>query len=165
MRRFCKDDIEFHANGFQHSRVAVNIKVYKRLENQKLPLDLGGYSDDGGVTWHQGLTDPQFTWEWIEEHVSEDEMNEWFATACSDGVEMLVEYAEELFPHDKFYQEGRQGGWIVMDGAYENVVEHWDAIQVSKWGKFAKYARAAADDIPYKVLDLIYINVFERGEQ
>ncbi len=41
--------------------------------------------------------------------------------------------------HAKVYSEGRQGGWLVVNGLPD--VEEWDAIQLGKWAQFARYMR------------------------
>lgn len=84
----------------------------------------------------------------------------WFALACQSNWEMLENDAHEIFgKHVKVWSEGRSGGWAVVEGLPD--IEEWDAIMVSKWAKFAKYARALADDVPYQMCSLILINRWE----
>lgn len=155
-----RTDVEFHSDGFRPSRPAVNVKVRGSYDDVTLPLELGGVSEDGGKTWQAVLTDPLFTHEWIEDNMSEESVFGFFDAACQDAWEMLTEDAKEIFgSHVKVYSEGRSGGWAVVDGLPE--FDTWDAIMLGKWGKFTRYARAYADDVPRAMVDLIYANVFE----
>lgn len=159
-RQFCKDDIEFHSDGYRAGNAAINIKVYSDPRRVPLPLDLGSYRNVGETEWHKSETDYRFTWDWIDEHLTEEQLNEWWWLAANNNLEMVLDYAKELFLGEKFHTEGRSGGWLVMDRAGSDVVASWGALMVSKWGRLAKYARAAADDVNRTMLDLIYFNVF-----
>ena len=158
---FRKADVEFHSDGFRPAQVAVNIKVYGWWRQVPLPLDLGRYSDDQGATWHDVRTHVLFTHEWIEDHVTDEDLSMWFDEACQANLEQVLDYAAELYPGRKFWQEGCQGGWLVMDRERASDVAAWDALEVSTWGRLAKYARVCADDVPRAMLDLVYINVFD----
>lgn len=162
-----KDDIEFHSDYFGPVRPAVNVKIYADWRRVSLPLDMGRYSDDQGKTWKNNGTDAGFTVEWIEENVSEGAFETYFQLACENGWEALQDIAEEIYGKDaKVYSEGRSGGWAVVHGIDDDV-DGWDAVALSKWRKFAKLARATADDVPRALLDGLYANVYEpeRDEQ
>lgn len=146
-----KADIDYHSDGYRDSKPAVNVKVYDSLTSGHRKFLK--YNPD---------TDPEFTEEWIEEHVSEDAMNDYWEFALEQGWEMLQTDAETIFGYGtKVYSEGRSGGWAVVDGITAQSVEEWDAIEFNKWKRFAKYARQQADDIMYLVIDGIYYNEFE----
>lgn len=155
---YSKESVEFHSDGCgRGSDPAVNVKVYGSALNIPLPLDLGRYSDDGGETWKISRTDAEFTHEWIEEHLSDDV--ELFNIACEDGWMMLQEEAVEIFGSGvKVYSEGRSGGWAIVDGLPE--FESWNAVDLMRWRKFEKFAKAVADDIPRQIIELAYFNVF-----
>lgn len=53
--------------------------------------------------------------------------------------EDVQETAEHYLGEVKVWQEGRSGGWLVVDGLPE--IESWDAIQLSKWARFEKAVR------------------------
>jgi hypothetical protein len=90
----------------------------------------------------------------------EDEDGTWFEATCEDSWEMLGNDVEEIFgPNVKLYAEGRSGGWAVIDGLAD--FEEWDAIDLAKWRRFEKYAHIYANDIPYQVACLWYLNIFE----
>jgi len=121
---------------------------------------MGRFSDDGGATWQDSRTDYRFTWDWIDEHLTQEWLDQWWWIAADDKLEMVLDYAKELFPGEKFYTEGRSGGWLVMDRTGHSDVDSWDAIMVGKWGRLVKFARACADDVNRTMLDLLYVNVF-----
>lgn len=151
--RFTKADIEFH---YDHgrSRPAVNVKVHNAWVGEFAKL-LPQVSED-----IDGKANPHFNEEWLERHVSEDAWQDYFYSACEDGWELLQMDAEEVFGRGvKVYSEGRQGGWAVVEGI-DTDVESWDAIAVARWGKFARWARAQADDVPYQMVRHAYINKF-----
>ena len=151
-----KADIQFHGIGYGY-RVgpAVNVKIHDRPTKQLCEQ----------VSAMEGPDDPRFTLEWIDQHLSDDQRNTYWEFACSDAWERLQEAvnAENIFGRQvEIFSEGRSGGWAMVKGFEDrSVVEGWDAIAVSRWAKFATYARQQADDVPYQYLDLIYINWFQ----
>jgi len=122
-------------------------------------------------TWHKGYkqfvkdtsdVNPEFTEEWIEEHVSDDEMQSYWEFAIEQGWENLQNDAEEIFGRGtKVYSCGRSGGYAYIDGFTHESVESWDAIEFNKWRRFARYAKQEASGIMYLVIDGIYYNKFE----
>lgn len=138
-----KQDVEFHSDSWAHSaRPAVNVKIY----DFDAPREHEFYS-------------AAFTREDAEAML---EREEWlFGAACESKWEDLQSDAEEIFDHYdvKVWSEGRSGGWAVVDGLPD--VEDWDAVLLSKWAKFARYARAQADDVPYTMVWLGYVNTIE----
>ena len=152
MTRFKKADIKFHSEGYgRNMRPAVNVKVYDTLTDHLVER----------VKDEQGLPSA-FSLEWIDEHLTDDARSDWFNIACTDGWEMLTELAREIWHHNpriEVYSVGRSGGWAVVEGI-SKCVEDWDAIDVARWGRFAKLARELADGIMYQVVDLIAVNEF-----
>lgn len=151
-----KGDIEFHSDGFRASKPAVNVKVYDSLDN-------------GFRKWSQDNDgNPHFTLDWIEEHCTDEYLDQLFWSMCEHRWDDLWDEAREIWGWDKrgdkyrvhVYSEGRSGGWAVVDGI-NNDVDSWDAIEFSKWRRFAKFARATADYVMVDVIDSIYINEFE----
>jgi hypothetical protein len=122
-------------------------------------------------TWHDGYRafvksepdhHPEFTEDWIEEHVSEDSMQAYWEFAIESGWENLQNDAEEIFGKGtKVYSCGRSGGYAYIWGITRESVDGWDCIEFNKWRRFAKYARQEADGIMYMVIDGIYYNKFE----
>ena len=147
-RRFRKEDVETHSDGFRPSLPAVNVKVYGSWTDQ----------DAAEVLAENASTDERFSVEWLEER--EDELSWLFWEACSSGWEMIEQDAEEIFGGGvKVSAEGRQGGWAVVDGLPD--LEQWDAVMVAKWAKFRRYARAEAENVPRAMVSIAYINAFE----
>lgn len=161
-----KADIEFHSDGYgRDSHAALNVKVYGG--RVKLPLDLGGSGPIGGpITYH--VSDPRFTHDWIDGHVSDERQNDAFQWACESGWDMANDEAAEVFgPGHRVYSEGRSGGWMVVHyGTYSRPqfdredVDGWDAIALGKWRKFAKWIDAIVGDIPRVIAEDLYVNEF-----
>jgi hypothetical protein len=97
---------------------------------------------------------------WAGDLLERGKWPEWaFGAACENGWEDLQRDAEDIFgTRAKVRSEGRSGGWCVVDGISE--LESWDAVMVSKWARFARWARAAADGIPFDMAMLLAINDF-----
>jgi len=105
--------------------------------------------------------DPRYTWDWIDEHLSDDEREYWCQWACTHELECATDYARELWGnHVTVHTEGRSGGWAIVDGLNQDV-DTWDAIAFSKWQRFERYCAALVDDTLYQYATLIYFNVFE----
>jgi len=160
-----KIDVQFHADWMHDERPAVNVKVYGSIDDVKLPLDLGSFSEDGGKTFTAVTTDPKFTQDWVRGNVIErDQEVDTFVWefAIEDGREQITEFAKELWgPNTKVDFEGRSGGWAVPHGGNMSSFEDWNAIDLAKWYRFEKYAKAVADDVPRAMLENIYVNEFE----
>jgi len=136
-----KDDVEQYSG-----RPAVNVKVYKNVHDVKLP-------DTAEFNVH-------LTHEWIERHVSDEYMDGLFWLICEDEFEQVQQDAADIFGAGVTVERaGRSGGWAVVHGLED--VEDWDAVMLAKWRKFAKYARAIADDVPYQLIASIACNEFE----
>ncbi len=151
---YSKSDVQFHSDGFREGRPAVNVKVYGTLE-RAFPEFV-----------RDERPDARFTLDWIEEHLGDDGYSNYFQFACESEYEYLESWAtgkddDGLFPDHsvRLKVEGRSGGWVAVDGLPE--LEDWDAILLARWRKFERIAREIADGIPYQMLSLIYINLFE----
>lgn len=146
-KRYSRDDVEQHADRGE-LRPAVNVKVYGSMANA-----FAAFARDE-------QPDPRFTMEWIDEQLSDEQLDSYFWTTCEWQWEQLVEDAEEIFgAGTSVVQEGRMGGWAVVESLPD--LESWDAIQLGKWRRFERYAKGLADDIPYSMLGNIYANAFE----
>lgn len=145
-----KDDVEFHSDGFRPGRPAVNVKVYGRVDSDKV-------FEDARLN---GVDDPRFE-PWYRERLEDDSFAEhYFEFACESGWEWLQTDAEDTFGKGvKVYSEGRSGGWAVVDGLPD--FDSWDAVMLAKWARFAKSARITADAIPSDMAILAGINSFE----
>ena len=154
MARFTKEDITYHSDGWSGRRPAVNVKVHDTLAQ-------------GFAKWAKDEPDhdPRFTVEWIEANLSDERQSDWFGLACESGYEDAENDAQEIWgSHVKVYSQGRSGGWAVVDGIDQDV-DSWDAIKVSEWAKWAKWTRANADYTMARMVDLIYINVFDQWQE
>jgi hypothetical protein len=145
-KTYSKADVSFHSDGFRDRRPAVNVKVHRSLYDLVLPLP---------------DTNPHLTREWIESHLSDDDLDWLFWHMCETEMEMIEQDAKEIFgSHVTVEQEGRSGGWVIVVGLDD--VDEWDAVALAKWRKFAKYARNIADGIPEQMVYCIELNEFEQ---
>lgn len=135
-----KDEIDF-----REGCPAVNVKCYEFWPK----------NSERNPEWPE-----DFTEEWARERLSEDTLSEWWWDACAFGFERLQTDAEECFPgwSVQVYSAGRSGGWAIVEGLPP--VADWDAIMLSRWARYARWARQQADDVPYLTADMIYHNVY-----
>ncbi len=159
-----KDDVEFHSDYGREARPAVNVKCYRGIDSVTLPLSLGFVKDIGESDFREVLTVPAFTLEWVEGYLEANPgaANDYWQFACEDGWEQLQSVAEDIWGKVKVYAEGRMGGWAIVEGI--NDFDSWDALDLSKWYRFEKSAKAIAADIPRAILEGIYANAFEAEE-
>lgn len=142
---YSKKNVQWHMDGMGPSVPAVNVKV------RAFPLLDAKYL---------AAEDPEFTIEWVNEHLDEDELDRWFWIACDSSRDMLQEDAHEIFGSwAKLYSEGRSAGWIMVDKIRDT--DDWDAIELGKWRKFERYAHDYANNVPAEMLSLIELNVFQ----
>lgn len=147
-----KDQVEFHSEYGRGGRPAVNVKVYARVDSDAAIGAAREYEGDS--------LDPRFE-QWYRERLEDDSFAEhYWSFAVESAWEQLQADAEEVFgPGVKVYSEGRSGGWAVVDGLPD--FDTWDAIDLSKWARFSKWARIYADAIPGDMAILASINAFE----
>ncbi len=140
-----KADVETHYE-YGRRKPAVNIKVRGWLNEEAVTAS--EYAAEG------------LTLAWIEEHLTEEQRAAWWQAACEDGFEQAQDDAREIFgSHVKCWQEGRSGGWLVVEGIAD--IDSWDAIMLGKWRRFARWTQSTADYTPARTVDLIAINVWE----
>jgi len=154
--------VTMHSEMGRDGHPAVNVKVYwsTRTMETLLPLSLCMVKEAGDADFRSVETDPGFTLDWIDSHLTEDEQQSWWNLSCEDHFEQAEELAKETFgSHVKVYSEGRSGGWLVVYGLGD--VEDWNADEVEQWTTFADQVRAIADDVPYGYLWNVNANVYE----
>lgn len=150
-----KEDVEFHSDFGRDSRPAVNVKVnnaYGWATDETLIRKV--LADNSAET-----DAPDFL-RYMEEHAEDERlgMAAWEA-ACESAWEMLQNDGREVFGRGvKVWQEGRSGGWAVVDGLPD--FDSWDAMDLNRWRTFARYARNLADDVPYLMVDFAYFNAY-----
>lgn len=145
---------------------SVNVKVYPDAAQLAalLPLDLGGYSDDGGETYTAVTSDPGFTPEWID-NLPDDVRQTWWDLACEDGWEEARELARESFVYRgvTVYSAGRSGGHLIVDGLGD--VDEWDDDDLTRWENFATGVRAIVDTTTHRWLWNLHANVWETRDE
>lgn len=137
-RRFRKLDIERHTDhGYGTYYPAVNVKV------QSLDCTIDDVAQRFGCTEDQAEKALGIAWD----SECEQFWAYWQDTTgdLENGLYGSPEYAH--FPGYKVmvYAAGRSGGWLIVEGLPP--VEEWDAILVSRWGRFVKDVMA---DIEYR---------------
>jgi hypothetical protein len=152
-RTYTRDDVQTHSDHFGPGRPAVNVKVYRDLHD----------------AWDEYVRDERqdegFTLEWIEDNISDDQLDAIFWHACEAEFEYLEGWAtsaeDSLFPDDRvtLHRAGHSGGWIEVEGLPD--IEEWDAVRLARWRRFERIARDIADGIPIQMLSLIEINDYE----
>lgn len=141
-----KSDVETRYIRGEHLP-AVNVKVHGSVAPAILETVERDTGETGFAAWGAALLDadkwPEWTWE----------------SALEIGWETLRNDAEELLGAGVTVEsDGRSGGWCVVIGLPE--IETWDAVQLAKWARFAKWARQEADAIPYLMADVLAINTY-----
>lgn len=125
----------------------VNVKVYGSIT----PTILAQVEQESG---EQGFA------EWAQAKLDTNSFPEWECEAAFQSAwDMLQADVEEIFGKGvKVYSEGRSGGWAVVPGLPP--IESWDAIALSRWARFEKYAKAYAKGIPYDMAMLAAISTY-----
>jgi hypothetical protein len=132
-------EISYHQGGTQGLPM-VNVKVYGQLPDQ---------DEESGMTL-----------EWAEAHLNESQIQGWWDLACDLGFQDAQDEAMQIFgEHVKCYQQGRSGGWFVVEGLGD--VDEWDAVMLNKWTKFAMLTQESVDLVPWRCMNLIGLNVYE----
>lgn len=156
-RRYRKSDIDTH---YDHGRSlpAFNVKVYATCDDataKRVATD-NGYDPTQFMEWLRTAyaSDTGYEEDW--------ECPEWaWNSACEGESEYFQEWLPELLGRDdiKSWHEGRQGGWLVVDGLPD--IDSWDAIMVNRWGKAERIAKEIASHIPYHALSLLVLNEYD----
>jgi hypothetical protein len=152
---YSKANVQFHRDGlYGPSKPAINVKLYKiDLRTLTLPLEEGVV--DGAATY----TEDDFTHDWIDANVEEDEMETVWHGVCEQGWESLEQEAKDIWGKEtKVFAEGRSGGWAIVEGLKD--FEDWNAVDLAQWRRFEQYAKAVLSDIPRSMLMDIYLNYY-----
>jgi hypothetical protein len=155
-RSYSRDDVQTHSDGFRDSLPAVNVKVHRTIDDAWSQYETQERMNDG------------YTLEWIEENITEEQLDWIFQQACESEYEYLEGWAtgtdggeDPLFPDDNVTLEvqGRSGGWIAVRGLPD--IEEWDAVRLARWRRFERIAQNIADGIPCQMLSLIELNNYQ----
>lgn len=142
-----RDDVEISYHNGTRGLPMVNVKVRGCWD---LPWLAEQHRDD--------FPDTRFV-PWLRDEAEQGAQEMAFEDACSSGFQQAEQDARDIFgTHVECWSAGRSGGWLVVQGLPD--VDTWDAIMLGKWARFAKLARGLADDVPYKMLDILYHNAF-----
>ena len=157
----CKE-IDIHGG-----KPAVNIKVYRGLESVKFPINMGRYSEDGGKTWKDSITDLDFDRTWILRNMSDQEIVEWHDITAQDRILLLIEIAIGEFQdagyHVEIYQAGRSGGWLEVSGLPD--IEDWGEDLFDLWKDFENACQAEVEAFPESMAVDIYMNIWEAKKE
>jgi hypothetical protein len=154
-------EVQMHSDMGRTAHPAFNIKVKGSPQDVALPIELGQVADQAGGPMESILTDPEFTLDWIDAHLSDGLKNRFWEDICQDHYEFAKEQASEVFSVPvTIYQEGRSGGWMIVQGLPEDVSE-WDEGLRREWMEFAEIVKGTVADVPRAYLTSIYMNEFE----
>lgn len=143
--------VTMHAEGFGEARPAFNIKIGAWPEVPQSVYD--------EVMTELGLPAGDFSPAWVAAHVSENAHNAWVVEAASSLLDALCDEAKErLGAGVTFEQEGRQGGWLAVDGL-PNVMT-WDAQRVATWAELEALAGTYVESWPAETVRLIGVNAY-----
>jgi hypothetical protein len=161
-----KSDIKFHYDGCGYNRnldyAAVNVKIYDGWYNKSIPKEIDGQR-----------VHPAFTRQWIENELDEETRNRWWDAAIEDGWDLLKCDAENVYGYGaKVYSQGRSGGWAIVCPPEKNRggfnvedVAGWNAIDLGKFRRWAKWARQTADDVWDNWIRLLYEHEFLTAQE
>lgn len=125
MRGYTKADVEGHRVGYGGKAFpSVNVKAGPMRDvSADRVRERFGCSES---TAEQAL---EFCWE----------------SACEDFWRDMAEDTAHYYlgEHVKVYQEGRSGGWLIVDNLPE--VSEWDGVMLNSWALFERAARRAVD--------------------
>ena len=153
--RFTKDDIRFHDDGSSSAWgggnpfPAINVKHYGGIFHD-IKAAFPGLSDRaieriGGYAW--------------DSHVE----SFWHSVVPAVIDDVFPELADS-----EWGSAGRSGGWLVVTGLgdRDDVCEHWDAVQVARWGRFVRLIKAEVAYLtdPATLIDTIRANEWEKDE-
>lgn len=128
----------------RNGKPACNVKVYTDPWANYKPTDGSG-------------PDPRFR-AWADAIPNAVQQDFW-ELACEDAWTAAETEAREIFGDSvNVWQEGRSGGWLVVQGLPP--VESWDAIMVSKWATFARRVELIREGVTWDFRNLLYYNVF-----
>jgi hypothetical protein len=156
---YSKEDVRFHSDYGRTSHPAVNVKVPWVQDYDALARKV---AEDNGYIGREVEMFVEF-FDAYRDRADMDGSDWTWDAAIEQAWEQLQEDAREYVWHDrnvKVYSEGRSGGWAIVEGIPD--FDSWDAIELGRWHRFERIARAYADDVPYSQLTLLCINDFEQ---
>lgn len=123
-RKFRKSDIETHeVSRYMQMLPAVNVKAHHGARGL-----VDAIVERFGYSVAQAEVAAQFAWD----------------SACEMFWEDAASEAPDFLGHSvKVWSAGRCGGWLVVEGLPD--VDGWDAVAVSRWGRFAQEMRSRVD--------------------
>lgn len=146
-----KADIQRSYHNGSRGEPMLNIKIYGPVPQSVAAQVEADSGMTGFAAWYAAQDSDDVDWAW--------------QVACEDGVEQATDVAGDIFgdaygkhAHDRrrVWQAGRSGGWLYVNGLDD--IDGWDAIAVSRWGRFATRIEDIVNDTPYRFLMLLAIN-------
>lgn len=117
---------------------------------------------DWKETGHEFSGDAAF-WEWVENTATDEQTQTAWDTAAQCGWEGAKQAASDVWGEQiQVFSAGRQGGHLIIDGLSD--VDEWDAIQVSRWSRFARLVQSIMNDLDYQLIWHLYVNVYESAK-
>jgi hypothetical protein len=129
----------------------------------------GHHWKPGGTYTLHDFGDDETFWQWVEGMENEPNSHDYphgvftiaEEIAREGGWEQAKEDAYEVWGSDqvKVWSSGRSGGWLTVEGLGD--VEDWDAIDVSRWCRYAGLVQDVLDDLDYQFVWHLHVNVWE----
>lgn len=152
---YSKQSVRFHGDGFRQGRPAVNVKHWPDIRTE--------------IDWSEFDNSEAFR-SWVLDLVDKDDslITTAWEVGCENCWESVQTDAEEAFretaPNGNMYvkvwSQGRSGGWAVVDGLKD--FEDWNAIDLSAWRRFEKWAQQDARNLAYEMVSFLYLNVWDQ---
>ena len=120
MATYRKTDVETHNEYYGKVRPAVNVKVYHFPSSYKIAEHFN-----------------------CEEAQAEKAGEYAFQSACERFWEDAQSIFDEVYGpnYAKVYSEGRQGGWLIVDGL--DNIDDWTLMQLNRWHSFETRIKSA----------------------
>lgn len=125
----------------------------------------------GGKHPAHEFSDDTVFWQWVEGMENESQDPGWDypngvftiaeEIAREGGWDQAREDAYEVWGSNqvKVWSSGRSGGWLTVEGLGD--VEDWDAIDVSRWCRYAGLVQDVVDDLDFQFVWALHVNVWE----
>lgn len=136
----------------RNGRPAINIKCHPEFPDTLLRTA----SEDNGY-------DPEDFIAYWQENVADnyEMLSDYQGYVCEQAFEDATEDAAVIYQHPvSLWQEGRSGGWLVVDDLPDP--DFWTEDDLARWTRFATCVQFYVDDTPYAIATLIAINAYDR---
>jgi hypothetical protein len=127
VKGYTKDDVQMHSEGFgRGARPAVNVKAYRFPTTDQVVERFGCSEETAGKALEYAFELACYSfWEVGATNIAEH----YFGPA----------YGHVTHKDRKVWQEGRQGGWLVVHDLPD--LDEWDGVMLNRWALFERSCR------------------------